>query len=181
MKRNKIFLKIFLITVLILVVYSPIFGSAKLIIDPQGDHVANSCSVSSGYIRDGDYTSTHYNDGEYLKFEPYWSLAFLCYQYNGYINFYFESYKYDQIKLDFIDTFYTGTDTVNIKVIYTTGDPDYFDGNDNWPNGYLEDGYYVFDLDSSRTVSYVRLHIQSLSWESPPRYIKIDMICLTIL
>lgn len=151
---------------------------------PPGDYVATSCDLRYGTITSGTYQSTWYNDGQYLKIKTNAAFVIFGFQYTAGIYFYFGNYNFDKIKFDFIDTIRFGTRTVSIKVVYETGDPDYVTGGSagsSWPDGYVSDGYYEYDLDHSRKVSYVSIHFYALCWEWPERYLKIDMIRLTIL
>lgn len=170
MKQSK--KSIFLVSLVIAVsMFSiPLFTIAGPLPPGPGDYLAEDYVLIIGNPVSGSKESTYYNDASYLTVQATISGLII----RAWVKFYFPDFYYDKIKFDFIDNegYFV---TTGIKVYYTTGDPE------RLPNRFesLRDGYYEFDLDSSRHINYVVIEYEH-AWFFPD-ILKIDMIRLTIL
>lgn len=138
---------------------------------PIQDYYASDYYVHEGTKTSGTLASTQTDNEVFFTVRAAWAW-FIFFYFWANVEFDFTNRVVDSVIVDLADTV-TG-DTMRVKVVYTSGDPDYF------PTGAgerLSDGKYEFYVDS-RIVDKVHILFDYSSVLGGDKYLKVDMIKL---
>ncbi len=129
---------------------------------------------TGGSYYSGSLSSVYSNDGNYLIAKAGW-FWFIVYSFQVTIDFDFVNTKCNKIKVDIADN--APNYNMLVHVSYTTGPGERFpSGAGEWPNGWLNDGYYVFSIDGSRFLDHITIQFYHSAFLGGDKYLKVDLL-----
>jgi len=121
----------------------------------------------------GNLASVYYDELNYLIARASW-FWFIVFSFQVSIGFEFVDTKCDRIQVDIRDN--APNYNMMVHVYYTTGQPDHLpSGAGDWPNGWLSDGYYAFNIDGTRFLDSITINFYHGSFLGGDKYLKVDL------